>query len=189
MNPLTRYELDAVDWPDQRVIEGRDGADIPGAVDKLMAARSEADAEAAYWMLDNRVVVQGQLFEAALPLVPVLLAALTDPLPAFVRVHLADLLIEITRGTPDETELARGNSDLAERIKRAARAGLWLIYSLCFDPNPQVRERGLFLAHATDPDRDRLGAVIEHALHDHAQSVRAVAGELSRSRDCNRSRD
>jgi hypothetical protein len=183
MNPLARYELDSVDWTDQRVIEGRDSADIPTAVGELLAATSEADAEDAYWMLDNRVVVQGQLFEAALPLVPVLLAALTDSLPAFVRVRLADVLVEIMKGTPDETELARGNSDLAERIKRAAGPGLWLMYSLCLDPNPLLRQRGLFLADATDLDRDRVHAVIEHAIHDPDQSVRSVAGELSRSRD------
>jgi hypothetical protein len=181
LNALVQHQLETVDWSAQRVIAGRSGADVPAAVERLLAASSDDEAEAAYWLLDNRVVVQGQLFQAALPLVDVLLAALAGPLPPIARVYVADLLVEIAKGVPDESELARGNGTLEDDVRRAARAGLWLIYSLCLDGDTRLRERGLFIADAIDADRGRFGRLLANALRDPEKSVRAIAAELARA--------
>ncbi|OII59767.1 hypothetical protein BJP40_12775 [Streptomyces sp. CC53] len=70
-------------------------------------------------------MVQGALYGAALPVVPVLPAALLDDLSADARDHVLELLYQIVAG---EDEAARGSGDLGDRCRAAAREGLWLVY-------------------------------------------------------------
>lgn len=52
------------DWRSLRTLIGP--ADfVPTVIDRLLTATTDDEASTAYWELDNRVVVQGQLFEAA----------------------------------------------------------------------------------------------------------------------------
>jgi hypothetical protein len=65
-----------------------------------------AGTTAAYWRLENHLVVQGSVFEAAEPSVSVLVAALADERPRHVRVSILDLLFQILNGGPDHSEVA-----------------------------------------------------------------------------------
>jgi hypothetical protein len=122
-------ELNRYDWGTLATVEGT-AAGVPAAVAALVAATTEAEAEHAYseTSLDNVVVVQGNLFQAAVPLVSVLCAALADELPAAAHSEVLRLIAEIVRGDTHHTEVEAGRPDLPERAQERARAGLWLFY-------------------------------------------------------------
>jgi hypothetical protein len=134
MNPelLIESELSKTDW--SHVTEaGGPATAVPLALRELFAARSPTEVEHAYWKLENHVVVQGQLFEAAIYVIPVLLAALATPeRPRFVRIGILELLFQIVHGVTHEDEKKRGLADIDVRCKTAARTGLWLLYREVF---------------------------------------------------------
>ena len=69
---------------------------VPAAIERLTASATEDDATAAYWELDNRVVVQGQLFEAAEAVAHELVGRLCVGSVSTAGVSRAlDLLVEI----------------------------------------------------------------------------------------------
>lgn len=77
------YPQGGPDWGALRTLIGP--ADfVPAALDRLLRSTNDAEATAAYWELDNRVVVQGQLFEAAEAVARELVARIctTDVSPA-----------------------------------------------------------------------------------------------------------
>jgi hypothetical protein len=130
MNPelLVESELSRTDW--SRVTEATGPATgVPLSLRELFSALSPDEVTRAYWKLENHVVVQGQLFEAAIHVVPVLLAALATPeRPRFVRIGILELLFQIVNGVTHEDERNRGLGDIDARCKMAARYGLWLLY-------------------------------------------------------------
>lgn len=178
MNFLVTIHLDAVDWGSLRAM-GRADA-VPDAVRRLVESESDRDADAAFWQLVNNVVVQGQLFEAALPLVPILLAALAGPLAPPARVRVVDLLAEIASGRPDESERVAGNAGLGRACRAEAAEGLWLVYSLLLSGDARLREHAVQIVYATNPDRDRVVEVLDEVAHDPDERVRDAAVELRR---------
>jgi len=176
MNKLLKLELAAVDWSSMRVMEGIDAARIPTAVERLVSAESEEEAREAYWQLDNTVVVQGQLFEAAQHLVPALHAALVGELASPAREAIADLLVEICAGEADESEVALGNEQLGDSCRAAVSEGIWLMYGLLLDQDPRTRRWGVLIIHVADRNRDRAARTIRHlAQNDPDESVRKEA--------------
>jgi hypothetical protein len=178
IDPIVRQQLDAVDWHRLRTITGS-ASGVPEAFRRLLEATSDAEADDAYWKLDNRVVVQGQLFDSAPRLVPVLLAALAHVASAVATIYVLDLLVEILDGEADQSEVARGNADLGAEARRAAREGVWLAHHLASSPEASVRERALMIVHAIDPDHDRSAALIGVARGDADERVRRIAAELA----------
>jgi hypothetical protein len=179
MIDLVDHELRATDWKTCSTLTPGGGGRIPAAVRALLAARSSSSADAAYWQLDNHVVVQGQLFGAALPLVPVLLAALGGELAPAARLRVADLLVEITCGTADESEARAGNGELGQACRAAARAGLWLLYALLRDADAPMHERVLQILYAVDDDRSRVSELLTHLASEGQDArVRAAAAEF-----------
>ncbi|MBM7442417.1 hypothetical protein [Streptomyces sp. HB132] len=120
-------EIARIRWEDFRTLGDRSGG-VPGALRRLLAAADEDDALAAYWDLENVVVVQGQLHSAALPTVSVLLAGLLGELSADARDMVLELLRQIVMGESDEGEVALGDPGLGDRCREEARTGLWLVY-------------------------------------------------------------
>ncbi|WP_175410377.1 hypothetical protein [Streptomyces sp. TRM64462] len=150
-------EIDRVDWAAFRVLGG--GAhEVPEALRRLVAARSEDEAWEAYWRLENAVVVQGALHSAALPAVGVLLAALLDELSADARDLVLELLRQITAGEADGDEVACGNGDLGPRCRDAARKGLWLLYR---ELGTRRRETAEAILERVEDDPVRLAAYRE----------------------------
>ncbi|MFC5173696.1 hypothetical protein ACFPRK_24310 [Streptomyces mutomycini] len=124
---LAEVEIARIRWEEFRTLGNRSGA-VPGALRRLLAAADEDDALAAYWDLENVVVVQGQLHSAALPTVSVLLAGLLGELSADARDLVLELLQQIVMGESDEDEAVLGSTDLGDRCREAARTGLWVVY-------------------------------------------------------------
>lgn len=122
---MVEIELSRHDWASLPASGGNaDG--VPTAVRGLLAAVDGEEARKFYWQLDNRVVVQGQLFESAVHLVPVLCAALTQELHPAARHWVLELLFQTTGDEPDDGGIEPGS--LADRSRAAAREGIWLFY-------------------------------------------------------------
>lgn len=154
---LVDAELERPDWSSIRVEDGM-ATRVPGALRELLTAVSPEYAKEAYLKLENAIVVQGQLFEAAAFVVPVLLAALLKrDLPKYVSVWLLELLFQIVNGEPHLDEEARGLGDLGERCKDLARKGLWLVYGELFNKDTHGLAREIILL--LDDDNSRLAFI------------------------------
>src|SRR6185503_1812628 len=98
LDVLVDCELDRHDWSQFRECTGP-ATNIPTALRQLISAKTEQEADTAYWRLENHAVVSGGVFESSLPLVPAVLAALVDfDRLEFIRVWLLDLLFQIVNG-------------------------------------------------------------------------------------------
>jgi hypothetical protein len=163
LNWLAERMLALPDWQALREASGN-ARDIPDAVLALAAADSEPKASEAYWRLDNNVVVQGQLFECALPLVSVILALLAGDLPEPARPRLLELLYQIVVGRTAVSEFERGNRDLAERCRTEVVKGLWLYYKDLLNPTSAVQKVALDLVRECESEEGRLLAVLLHLV-------------------------
>jgi len=151
---------------------------VPQAVTELLAAETHDEAKAAYWKLDNRVVVQGQLFESAQHVIGPLLVGLQGPLSA-ARHRVVDLLVEFVLAVPDESENARGKLNVDQACREEIARGTWSIYPLLEDPDARVREGAIELLDAVESDRERLVAVLAPLVEaDPEDRVRNRAAEV-----------
>jgi hypothetical protein len=126
MKTLAEIEIARIEWSSLRELTGT-AEKIPAALLDLLSAPTESAANAAYWRLENHVVVQGQLFQAAEAVVSVLLAGLSQSRAQHIRSSVLELLFQILAGHPDESEMA-SNDGLGEACKAKAREGLWILY-------------------------------------------------------------
>jgi hypothetical protein len=126
MPGLGEREIELVAWGELREASG-DAVQTASALRSLLSAQTPEEASAAYWQLENRIVVQGAVFEAAEAATAVVVAALAEPRPFHIRVAALELLFQILSGEPDATELARGNVHLVTRCRQRAREGLWVL--------------------------------------------------------------
>ncbi|MBT2499558.1 hypothetical protein J7E25_10650 [Agromyces sp. ISL-38] len=178
---IERLLVNSVSWSERRSIMGP-SAYVPEAFGALLEANTDEEADAAYWQLDNRIVVQGQLFEASRWLIGPLVTALGRALWSGVRLRIVNLLVEIALGQPDESELRAGNEALLEHCHRELLGGLWVFYGLLEDPDPDVRIGAIDLLETVEPDRDRLIAVLTEArIHDADFNVARRASEVIKS--------
>jgi hypothetical protein len=150
---LVDNELDRVDWAHVQEASGP-AISIPLNFRELLAARDEEEVKRAYWKLENHVVVQGHLYEAAIYLVPVICAALVDPdRPRLIRSWIIELLFQICNGyylsTPDS---ASRPVDIVTQCRNAARNALWLLYGELARQEIKIVESLVALLE-NDPDR------------------------------------
>ena len=170
--------LGTVEWGHVRSALGGSGF-VPESLQRLSLAETDEEANAAYWTLDNRVVVQGQLFEAARWLVGPLVSAMQAGLASPARRRVVDLLVEIALGTPDQSELLVGNEQLGDACRQEITHGLWCFYGLLDDHDARVRMGAIEVLDAVEFDRLRLARVmLEVGLHDADPAVRARASEV-----------
>ncbi|MDB5070056.1 MAG: hypothetical protein JWM87_1167 [Candidatus Eremiobacteraeota bacterium] len=108
------WEAKRYDWTHLRAMGS--ALRVPDAIERMRTASSIAESSAAYWQIDNVVVVQGSLYEAALPTTACLVSAL--PSCSIVsRPHFLELLFQLGNGTPDPSEVALGNEQIAESCR------------------------------------------------------------------------
>src|ERR1700712_1066210 len=133
LDMLVEMQLGLYDWTQIREANGT-AASIPIAFRELLESESPNASVVAYWKLENHVVVQGSLFQAARCLLPAICAALVDFNRAkWVRVQLLELLYQLVAGVTHPEELTRGTGDLAGQCKAAAREGIWTLYRIYQD--------------------------------------------------------
>lgn len=97
-------------------------ANIPAAVLALQNATSVAQAERNYWRIDNTVVVQGMLFEAARPTASLLVGALAV-CTLVARPRILELLVQVGSGEPSPSEVLVGNLALAKECRKQVCLG------------------------------------------------------------------
>lgn len=124
---LYEIELERHSWNEYFTMGNR-VQQVPDALRMMISGQDEEEVMCSYWDLENVIVVQGQLFSAAEPATSVLTAALAGDISPDARDAVMELIHQIVRGTPDEEELARGDTELGERCRARAREGLWFFY-------------------------------------------------------------
>lgn len=108
------WEAQRYDWVRLRAMESAIG--VPDAIERMRQARSKKESDEAYWRIDNIVVVQERLFEAAVPTAACLVTALPR-CSKESRSNFLDLLFQLGNGEPDPSEVALGNAQLAESCR------------------------------------------------------------------------
>jgi len=180
MNFIAEALLDSVDWDGLRTIRGT-ANEVPRNLRRLAETQTDEEAVSAYWYLDNEIVVQGKVFQAAAPVVSVLLAMLEGSLSGPARHWTMELLVQISCGWADVSEIALGNSDVIEECRRRAREGIWTIYGQLLDPDREVRECALEVVATIDLERQRVARELTAvADNDHDAVVADFAKDLMR---------
>lgn len=121
------HDLERHDWSLLRTAHSSHS--VPEALQSLVGATSNDEASRAYWRIDNVVVRQGALFEAAAPVAECLAVALhqcTD----VARPWALELLFQLANGTPAPEELAAGNHALRARCRDALLSCSAYLYAL-----------------------------------------------------------
>ena len=123
MTRLAALELNRTDWSQWSVAAGSSVA-VRDSLDRLLDAGSPDDVERLHWELENVVFSQDHVYAVAVPCVSVMVAALADSLPFWVRAEVLGDLYLILAGwdAPDRPE--RG---VVEECRRRAAEGYWLI--------------------------------------------------------------
>ncbi|WP_437675391.1 hypothetical protein [Sorangium sp. So ce131] len=133
------WEIERYDWSSLRA--AGDASGIPAAIRQLESANAEAEASVAYWKIDNVVVVQGAVYQAALATVPCLIEILLRCTRA-ARRQVLELLVQIGSGEESESELAHGEVDLIQRCLRELSRGV-AIYLHILESSSDPDERAL----------------------------------------------
>lgn len=110
-------KLNDVDWENLKQAHGN-ARHVPEAIKGLVSNDPEI-REASYWKLDNYVVLQSDLYEAAFYIIPFLVEILKSDI-LFGRNYVYDLLFEIANGYASEDLLCvYGNKEVP--LKDACR--------------------------------------------------------------------
>jgi hypothetical protein len=80
-------------------------------------------------MIDNNVIVQGSLYEAAPPTTACLVIALASA-SAIARPKILELLQQLGSGSPDSSEIAIGNDKIQQACLRELSKGLATYFSI-----------------------------------------------------------
>ncbi len=97
------YSISSVPWNDIKVASGS-AERVPEALMGLLSPDEET-RDRSYWRLDNEVVLQSDLYEAAYYIIPILVRMLGDKVAGRARIY--DLLYEIGNGYAPPTTLCR----------------------------------------------------------------------------------
>ena len=137
-----------VPWEEYDALNG--GSYVGTAIGELLRAQDANDAESAYWKLENRVVVQGTVYAAAVPTTQILMASLLDELPLPVRISIFDLFFQILSGVSVDP-----NNNFVEHCRTQISEGIWLIVKE-FVSGPRDAARDILEFVDTDIDYNSL---------------------------------
>jgi hypothetical protein len=151
MTKPVQAELDRFDWAKLRCGCGDSAEHVPDIFRRLLEV--DTDEETAGVDLDGHLIDRGGLFEAAVPSVSVILAALAGPLPDTTRGYLVTLLWHLVAGDPHPSEEAHGRIHLDRECQLRAREGLALILreAVCGE-----RETAIDILELVDLDNRRV---------------------------------
>ncbi len=151
MSLIEEVAISPIDWSALRTDSGS-GVGLPSAVRDLANASSESAAEAAYWRIDNEAVVQGELYEAAEPVLAALLWLGAEMPDGPAKKSIAELIQQIVCGQPAESEVAAGNGAVGDRCRQLAAGGLWLFYGWLASTDDDIRQCALLIINRVDSD-------------------------------------
>jgi len=111
---------------------------VPAALKRLIEASSADEARKHYWQVDNCVVVQGSLYEAALPMATCLVSIL-HRCSRVARPNVLELLAQISGGEVDPSEERLGNVGLREACVREISRGFGFYLGVLEDGTDEER--------------------------------------------------
>jgi hypothetical protein len=134
--------LSRIAWGEKAVASGK--ADkVPQALAGLLSP-DEQVRNRSYWQLDNEVVLQSDLYEAAYFVIPFLVSFLRDHVP-YGRDRVYDLLYEITNGEAPPTVMCRTTEGdgipLKAACTREVKKGLAVYIRDTKDADPLVKQK------------------------------------------------
>lgn len=157
--PTLEQELSQIPWGEKSVASGK--ADkVPQALLGLISP-DEAVRNRSYWQLDNEVVLQSDLYEAAYFVIPVLIEFLSEKVP-HGRERIYDLLYEVANGdAPRSVTCRTAEGDeipLKEACSLELAKGLHVFRRDTRDANPLIRQKASSLLDMlkSDPSEESL---------------------------------
>ena len=133
--------IPSIHWDEKKCLSGS-ARHVPAALRDLLSDKLDV-IERAYWKLDNHVVVQSDLFEAAYFVIPILLQMLRQGI-AKGRGHVYDLLFEIGNGHgPDGETLVTAEGEkvlLRVACRREIRRGVELFEADLHQPDQELSQ-------------------------------------------------
>jgi hypothetical protein len=152
---LVRAELERHDWASLSCGCGESADHVPLMFEAILTAGTPQDMIG--YTLDNHLEIGTNLFEAAVPAVGVILAALAgDPSP-LARRHLLDTLCHLASGDSHATEQVRGRTRLGDECRLKAREGYWLIARAGLTGSADDAETAADICELIDLDDERSG--------------------------------
>lgn len=154
--PIAEKMVRSIPWKSFTESEGEGGI-LAHSIGSLIAASTPDEAEEAWWGIENVAFAQDSIYAAAEPLVDVLMGALVDERPPFVREWIFEALFTIMKG--DSVE----DPSLQERCRSRGRRGLWLLAREAASSPATVRARLLEVVDLIDVP---FGVALKQALAD-----------------------
>jgi len=169
---LWRAELSRHNWKSYSCGCGQTAEHVPADFAAFMGAAPESVAQKTFRDgLDNHVIIQSNIFEAAIPATSVLIAALGSWPSSAHRRRIITRIRGIVGAETFHAEVDDGRVDLELAARETARAGIWNIYrSLVEDASPSA----LYTLEYIEPDEARLEyfyALVRHRLPEVARSA------------------
>ena len=131
--------ISCVPWNDIKVASGT-AEQVPDALIGLLSPDEETQNR-SYWRLDNEVVLQSDLYEAAYYVIPILVQMLADKVP-HGRERIYDLLYEIANGYAPATSSCRTRDGklvtLREACAEEPNDGLNIFRQDADDADPRI---------------------------------------------------
>jgi hypothetical protein len=163
-------EIARFDWGSLRCGCGESADHVADILRRLVDAVDDRE------LLDGHIVAPSIVEEPALPAVSVCLAAIADDLPSSTRLRFLELLLYLVGDNGQPLVLVQEGRDLVSECRRAASAGLWLLYSVVLTSG-SVAAAGYaydILSILDEDNDDRLSDLRRHAA---ARLPPDIAGE------------
>lgn len=136
--------IHSIDWSHHDVLRG-DGSDLAHALESFIGCDDPSLMSDLWWRIEGVMFSQDTIYGAAEPGVDVLIAALADDRPHFVKAWILEALRSILKGGSLE------NPELADRCRDRAARGAWLLAAVARELNGEDREAALDLLERIDP--------------------------------------
>lgn len=143
-------QAERVDWASLRCGCGETGAHIPETFTNLLDASTPEEMAKA--SLEGHAHIQSLLFEVAVPVTSMIMAALVEETSEAIHVRLLDELISCIGGESHWTEVEAGAPELEIDCQIAAREGIWALYQEYATGRASMAR---MILDEVDADRDR----------------------------------
>lgn len=144
---LAEDEIAHVDWARFRV-PGGEARDVGDALLALLSTGSPSESKAVWGArIENKVFSQDNIEDSAEPVVEIMLAALADDRPEWIRSDVLELLFLVLNAALKDPRFADG-------CRVRAREGLWLLVREArTGPTAGAREDAVEVLHLVAPER------------------------------------
>ena len=143
-------QAERVDWGSLRCGCGETGAHMPGTFARLLEAGTSS--EIAESTLEGHINIQSLLFEVAIPVTSLIVAALQEGLSEAVRLEMLDHLLTCVAGESHWTEVEAGAPEIEIDCQIVAREGIWTLYQEYATGRASMAR---MLLDVVDSDRER----------------------------------